>query len=174
VCLLWALSPVRFALAGDSVVVVVSEAWPERRSISLRDLRRLYLGTLTRTDSIRVVCFDQPSGSPEREVFSRAVLGRSELQMHDYWIEQALTGGALPPRELGSALEVLQLVGRNVGMIGYVRWSEFLGDPSSGVRVLTLSDGGRDWHPGDTGYPIQIAGPPIPNLDVFERGEVGE
>ena len=60
-----ALASADLVRGGDAVVVVVSDAWPERSSVSLRELRRIYLGTLTRTDSLRVSRLDQPPGSPD-------------------------------------------------------------------------------------------------------------
>ena len=136
---------------------MVSSRWPQMYGISLSTLRRLYLGKLTRVGEVTVVCVDFPSGTAEREAFSRAVLGKSERQMHDYWIEQALTGGKLPPREESSAGDVIAAVRENVGTIGYIRWPAGgrAGIPSD-VRVLKIEDATGAHLPGDPGYAIRL------------------
>jgi hypothetical protein len=144
------------ARAADAVAVVVSAQWPELQQISALELRRLYLGQRTRFGSVRVACLDLRSGSQEREAFSLAVLGRSELALHEYWIQQALTGGNLPPRELDSPSAVLERVSSQVGVIGYLRWSLLRAQVPPEIRVLRVVDARGVWHPGERGYPIQI------------------
>jgi hypothetical protein len=150
------MAPLRIGASGESVAVVVSSRWPQMYAVSLSVLRRLYLGKLTRLGEVAVVCVDFPSGSAEREAFSRAVLGKSERQMHDYWIEQALTGGKLPPRELRSAGAVIEAVRGNVGTIGYIRWPFADSALPSDVRVLKIEDASGARLPGEPGYAIRL------------------
>jgi hypothetical protein len=157
------LAPFGRASSGESIAVVVSSEWPEMNSVSMSVLRRLYLGKLTRVGSVPVVCIDFPSGSAEREAFSLAVLGKSEREMHEYWIEQALTGGELPPREVHSARDVIKSVADRVGRIGYVRRSAMGPSVPREIRILQIVDERGPSLPGDEGYPIRLRAPEPPH-----------
>lgn len=160
------LGPPGLARADEPIVVVVSSRWAELADISLATLRRIYLGRLTRVEGARVHRYHARAGSAEREAFSRAVLGRSESDMHDYWVEQALSGGFLPPREFRTALELMQLVAARVGALAYVPLSDLKAANRNDLRVLAIYDGSQLRLPDDPQYPIQLrdpAAPPTPH-----------
>jgi hypothetical protein len=71
-----------------------------------------------------------------------------------YWLEQALTGGAPPPRELATPSDVVERVRERPGAVGYVPRSELPEPGAAGVRVLPLRVGSQDLLPGEDGYPI--------------------
>lgn len=162
-CALAAAAP---AAAERPVAVIVSASWNGIEAVSLPLLRELWLGRRSQLAGERIECFDLPSGSELRRAFGDAVLGKSERTLEEYWIRQALTGGNLPPRELGSAAEVVRAVARRRGAIGYVDLGELraLRDPA--VRVLPLLVDGRPLLPGSAGYPIRRPGEPEADAPV--------
>ena len=148
------------ARADEPIAVIAAVEWSAVREISLTDLRRIYLGRITRLGPIRVDRFHLGSGSTVRQAFSRAVLGKSELEMQDYWIEQALTGGQVPPREFRTPAEIVEAVTRRPGGLGYVPLRSLGPAENSRVRILTLVERGQRMGPRDVGYPIQIPAAP--------------
>lgn len=116
-------------------------------------LRQLYLGRRTRAAGRRVYCLDLPAASPERDAFTRAVIGWTARSLDRYWLRQALSGGPPPPREVAGPAEMLALVAQQPGTLGYVAWKH-LADAPPGVRVLAVETGGRYRRPDDAGYPI--------------------
>lgn len=133
--------------------MVVHADWEGLESVSLPVLRQLYLGRRTRAAGRRVYCLDLPAGSPAREAFTRTVIGWSARSLDRYWLRQALSGGPPPPREVAGPAELLALVARQPGSLGYVAWKD-LADAPPGVRVLAIEARGQYRHPEDAGYPI--------------------
>ena len=151
-----ALLPAPSARAQEPIAVIVSREWVGIDRLALSTLRRLYLGRIARVAGRRVQRFHLQSGSPAREAFSQSVLGRSEAALREYWLEQALTGGVLPPGEFASPAAMMQYVRAHPGAIGYVPHGA-LGDPAAleGLRVLGVSTGTRALLPSDPAYPIR-------------------
>ena len=133
--------------------------WEGLAAISMPVLRQLYLGQRTRLGGRRVFCLDLRSGSPPREAFTRTVVGKDARALDRYWLRQALSGGPPPPRELGSSAEVLALVARQPGALGYVAWKELAHGVPRGVRILPIDVEGRSLRPGDSGYPVFVPTP---------------
>ena len=153
--LLLALAPLQ-AYAGEPLAVVVRKDWAGESSIALSRLRRIYLGALTRMGGNRIKRFHLPNGTPARDGFRAAVLRRSERAMESYWIEQALRGGSVPPRELPSASHVLRELAGGPGRIGYVPASALQADDASGLVVLkVISESGKSLLPSDPEYPLR-------------------
>jgi len=144
--------------AGDLAVVAHAD-WPGFDAVSLPVLRQLYLGRRTRIAGRRVHCIDLPAASRPREAFTRAVLGFSGPALDRYWLRQALSGGPPPPREVGTAAELIALVAREPGALGYLPWRDLAASPPPGVRVLAVEEGGRTLRPGEPGYPVLMAPP---------------
>lgn len=140
-------------LAAEPLVIIVSSAWNEAQAIELGDLRSIYLGRRSRLFGERVRRVDLPPGSPARAGFSRSVLRRPEAELDRYWIEQALAGGPLPPRQLASPDEVIAAVRSHVGTIGYLRASDL--DGARGVRAIPVIVHGVAKSAADPGYPVQ-------------------
>lgn len=146
----------------EPIVLVVADAWRGPHAVDLPTLRRIYLDRQTQVGGHRVRALHRTSGSALREGFTRSALGRSESRLERYWIEQALLGGGLPPREVASAGAVLQHVKARPGTIGYLARSELSGLDLEGVRVLALESGGRVLSPGDPDYPLRFETAPAP------------
>lgn len=146
----------------ESIVLVVSAEWPGPDEIDLPTLRRVYLDRQTHISGARIRALHLPSGSPIREAFSRIVLGRSNRRLERYWIEQALIGGGLPPREVASTAAVLDRVRATPDAIGYAAGSGLEGLETQGVRILALGSGGPSLRPDDPKYPLRFRTPPSP------------
>lgn len=141
-------------LRGEPLVIVVSSAWEEAKAIELRDLRAVYLGRRTRLFGARVRRIDLPAGSAARAGFSVSVLLRPEAALERYWIEQALAGGPLPPRQVNTPEEVMAAVRGRIGTIGYLPESALQGR-HEGVRALPVIVGGVARVASDPGYPVR-------------------
>ena len=137
------------------IAILVSERWAALEAIELPVLAQLWLGRRTRLDGRRIECFDLPAGSPVRRGFVASVLRRSDRELERYWIEQALSGGPLPPRELASPEEVVRAVARRRGSIGYLDWDAFVALRPRGVRVLPVRVAGEALLPPSDAYPIR-------------------
>jgi hypothetical protein len=142
------------AARSEPLAIIVSSEWRGAHAIELSDLRSVYLGRRSRLFGERVRRIDLPPGSPARAGFCASVLGRDEADLERYWIEQALSGGALPPRQLPGSRDVIATVRARRGVIGYVRASD-LADASDGVRAIAIVVDGNATKTGDPDYPAQ-------------------
>lgn len=148
--------------AAEDLAVVANADTPGIESLSLPILRQLYLGRRTRVGGRPIRCIDLPAGSPPRESFTRLVLGLSQRALDRYWMRQALSGGPPPPREVGTAAELIALVAREPGALGYVPASTLADGTPSGVRVISIEHRGRELRPGAPGYPLFVFSTPEP------------
>ena len=137
--------------------MVVSTQWSTPDEVSMTTLRRLYLGRLNRWAGMRVERYHLPLGSAERLAFGGAVLDRTERELEDYWLEQALTGGSIPPKELESRGRMLEVIRERPGAMGYVPVSALSGEAGRGIRVLSLLTADGALRPDQRRYPIQVA-----------------
>lgn len=140
---------------GDALVLIANAASPEPREISLRTVRQLYLGSRTHLARQRIQCFDLVIGAPEHEAFVRRVLHMSQRDLTDYWVEQALSGGGLPPREVSDPEDMIRQVGRVRGALGYARLRDVHAFASKDVRIVGVLVDGSPVLPGEPGYPLR-------------------
>ncbi len=138
------------------VAIVVSAAWDTPAEIDFTTLRRLYRGRITRWAGRSVDRYDLALGSSTRSAFAAAVMGQSERELEDYWLEQALTGGAIPPREVDGVQEMRRTIASRAGTIGYLPFSALEPDDSTRLRVLAVRLEGALYRPGDAQYPIHV------------------
>jgi hypothetical protein len=156
------LGAAQAAHADDAVVVIANAELEEIEELSLPLLRQLYLGRRTRVDGRRVHWFELPPGSPAHRSFARLALEYSEPDLERYWLEQALSGGPLPPREIGSPGELLRRVATRQGALAYLEWETLQSLPRTGVKVIPLRVGERRLLPDDPAYPLRSREPPAP------------
>ena len=64
-------------------------------------------------NGVRVSAVDQGGSGTVREVFTRAIHGRSVTSIKRYWQRQIFTATEVPPPELGSDREVVEFVSKN-------------------------------------------------------------
>jgi ABC-type phosphate transport system substrate-binding protein len=143
------------AFGGEAIAVIASPTLA-RDSISLAELQRVYLGTLTRLSGRRVERFHLRSGSRARQAFTQSVLGQSEFAIEEYWIREALRGGNLPPRDFESARAMIDAVAGARAALGYVPLGALDPRDRARVRVLRLSRGGASLDPSDPAYPVRM------------------
>lgn len=144
---------------SEPIVLIVSAEWAGPDAIDLPTLQRVYLDRQTHVAGTRTRALHLPAGSPIRAAFSRTALGRSEASLERYWIQQALLGGGLPPREVASAAAVLRRVRSEPGTIGYVALSQLKHLDATGIRTLPLTVDGRTLQAGEPGYPLRFRAP---------------
>lgn len=157
-----ALLAARAAVADEPIAIIVNADWKDVTAIEMADLQKLYLGKRISVLGKRVECLHLASGSSVREGFLRSVLERSNASLELYWLQQALTGGRIPPREFSSAQEILERVRTRPYQIAYLPLAEVAAQPA-GVRILNVLQQGESWHPRQAGYPIRYALPmPMP------------
>lgn len=134
-------------------------------------LRQLFLGRRSSLAGDRVHCFAPAPGTPLRRAFARTVLERSDRELERYWLEQALAGGPLPPREIASDSELVARVAERRGALAYLGWESFSRLPQDGVKVIRLRLGDRLLGPGDPAYPLRFAAPQAPQPGGRNEGE---
>jgi len=105
--------------AFSEVAVVVN---PQNASEFSRNyLKKIFLAKTKKFPSGEsAVVVGQKAGSDIRKEFLKNLLNKSENQMKAYWSRLIFTGKALPPKEIGSDMEVKKLVNENPALIGYI------------------------------------------------------
>jgi len=138
------------------IAIVVSAEWETPPEIQLATLRRLYMGRITRWAGQPVERYDLASGTRPRVTFTSQVMGLTERELEDYWLEQALSGGAIPPREVDGMVEMRRVIASRAGRIGYLPLAALESGDAARLRVLAVSVGGRTRHPREADYPIDM------------------
>lgn len=107
------------ASAGAEIVVIVNNKNPVN-SLNADQVEKLFLGKSSAfPDGAAAIPVDLPKGA-EREQFYQKSTGKSPSQLRAYWSKQIFTGSGQPPKEAESVQEMVNLVGRNPNLIGYV------------------------------------------------------
>ncbi len=100
------------------VVVIVNPA--NSASIDEEQIAKIFLGqTKTFSNGSEATPIDQKEG-PVREEFGNKLLKKNPSQLKAQWARQIFTGGAKPPKELGSDDEILKFVASTPGAIAYI------------------------------------------------------
>ena len=90
-------------------------------ALSRSKVRYLFLRKVSRWPwGAEVAPLDLPEGEPIRRAFVREVLGFSEEQRADYWIDQRATRGVSPPLQVRDAAAAKQWVAAKSGGIAYI------------------------------------------------------
>jgi hypothetical protein len=131
------------AVAERELVVVTGAGWAYGPSIEASTLRRLYLGKRTRLVRARIRCVDFPPGSDLHVLFREVVLRMSEDELAAHWIEQALKGDAVPPREVEEPVQLYTLLRRAPTMLGYALVDLAEGPPPDHLSVVTITSDGE-------------------------------
>ena len=99
--------------------VIVNPA--NNANINKEDIARLFLSKVKKfADGSQAIPINSASGSEIRMTFNTAVAGKNESQMKAYWSTLVFTGKGVPPKEVSSDSEMMDLVGKNPSVIGYV------------------------------------------------------
>ncbi len=140
----------RTARAADRVVLAVFVSKDATvQDLKLSELRRVFTNA---DDSAfsgqRSVPFNHTAHSTDRVGFDQTVLKMNPDEVSRFWIDRKIRGLPGPPRAVDSLSQLLHLVSRNTGGIGYARPAQV----TSEVRVIRI-DGKL---PTDAGYPLQF------------------
>lgn len=118
--LLWGGS----ACALDLVVVVSPASGVER--LSRDEVINLYMGRARKLPGgVAARPIDLANGAgPEKAAFYQRLLARDLAEVKAYWARLTFSGQAAPPVQADNAQQVLDLVARNPGGVGYVDRSQ--------------------------------------------------
>lgn len=120
------------AAAGE-IAVVVDRDNPTA-GVSVDELRSIFLGKKKDwADGTRIVPIDLTPGA-DRDVFNVKVLGKSQSDVDQYWVEQKVRGGEAAPKAAPSAALAVKLVAKIRGAVAYVPVSAVDGS----VKVLAV------------------------------------
>lgn len=78
--------------------------------------------------------YGKPADSAEHAAFRDNVLGMTDAQLAQHWIDQKQKTGATPPREVSSGSMMLKFVAKDAGAFGVVTKAEATG--AEGVKIL--------------------------------------
>jgi ABC-type phosphate transport system substrate-binding protein len=141
------------AAAADAprlrVSFVVSSHRPVR-NLSLGDLRRIYLGQMSRwSDGHRIVLLMRPTQSQESIILLDRVIRMSDIDYSRWWLGAVFRGeAARAPREIPTADSIVRAVAANPDAIGFILTSSV--DLPPNVVALRI-----DGHtPFDRDYPV--------------------
>ena len=116
---------------------IVTHADNPVTSLSKTQLSRFLLKKVSKWETgEQVQAVDQGSKQEVREIFSKAIHGRSAASIQRYWQRQIFSGKGVPPPELEDDSEVLDYVAQNRGAIGYVS----RGASVAGVKVIEITE----------------------------------
>jgi ABC-type phosphate transport system substrate-binding protein len=119
--------------AGDEVDVIVNKA-NDTGDLALADAKKIFMGDKSVWGSgKRVTILMLAPGQPERAVVLQAIYKMSESDYGKYFLQAAFSGRVTaPPKDVGSAAQMKQLVVANPGAIGYLKKS----DVDDSVKVV--------------------------------------
>jgi ABC-type phosphate transport system substrate-binding protein len=90
-------------------------------ALSAKQVQRIFLGKEKKFPSgSETVAINQSVDSNQRQSFDQDILGRSSSQVSAYWSKLVFTGKGVPPKEVNSDAEVIELVSQNPSVIGYI------------------------------------------------------
>jgi len=116
--------------------------------LSLRDLKRLYLGEYIKdADGKQLIALNHPPQSPDRVGFDQVVLKMTPDQAGRFWVDRKIRGQPAAPRSVAPRELLRKFVAASPGAVAYVRGGEV--DPE--LKALAI-DGKR---PDAADYPLQ-------------------
>ena len=136
-------------LARDTSIAVIVNPRNSTQSISLTELRNIFLGTQQFwKDGTQVVPMVRAPSARERDVLLRRVVHMSDLQFQQYWRKRRVShkAGHEPLAVVSNGMQ-MQTVALESGAIALVGTS----DLNSSVKVLKV--GGH--LPGSAAYPLK-------------------
>jgi hypothetical protein len=152
-----ALGPVAAASAGPDrvpIAIIVSADWASMSKVSIRELQSAYLRRSKRLLGVTVQPVDHPTGSAIYDAFLKQVLKKSRKVLEDHWLEQALTGGTRPPRQIENLQAMIDFVARTVGAVAYVGLDELDIAGTPGVKIVPLAARDGAVAPSEPGYAL--------------------
>lgn len=139
--------------APPDALVFVSPRGRAETGITSGDLRRMYLGQLTRwRDGRRVVLGVRPGRTPAGQAFFDRVVEMPEIDFSRLWLGILFRGDAVnAPRVVSGADDLKRFLARTPDALGFLLASEWgAGDPA--MQALAV-DGSA---PGAPAYPYRL------------------
>nr|WP_136249642.1 phosphate ABC transporter substrate-binding protein [Ningiella ruwaisensis] len=107
------------SFVSAELTIIVNPA--NNSAIDDKTVQRIFLGKEKKFgDGTETIPVNQVADSAIRQSFDENVLGRSSSQVSAYWSKLVFTGKGIPPKEVTSDAEVIDLVSKNPSVIGYV------------------------------------------------------
>ena len=136
VLFLAAAAPHRAAAQGVSFRVIVNASNPIAQ-LSREEASRIFLRkVLSWKGGGAAEPIDQSPDSPVRQSFTKAVHHKDVEQIRGYWQQILFTGQGAPPIEKASDADVIELVAKVPGAIGYVSATATLGSEVKIIRIV--------------------------------------
>ncbi|MBI3399514.1 MAG: hypothetical protein HY265_03525 [Deltaproteobacteria bacterium] len=132
-CLIgWTLT----ALADDidDIVVIVNEKGP-LINIAERDIKDIYLGEKRIVSDVRITPFE-PKDNDIKERFLSSFIKMADKEYRIYWTKKVFQDGIQPPASLTSMEDIVEMVKREKGAIGYVNKKRIKDE--KGVRIIKV------------------------------------
>ena len=105
--------------AFAELTIVVNPA--NANELDAKKVQRIFLGKDKKfPDGSEVLAVNLSADSATRNSFDENVLGRNSSQVSAYWSKLVFTGKGIPPKEVNTDAEVIDLVSKNPSVIGYV------------------------------------------------------
>jgi hypothetical protein len=122
------------AIAED-VAIIVNKSNPVE-NLTLVDARKLILAEQAQWSNGKpVMVLLRAAGTPERQTTLQVICGMNETEFTQHFLHASFNGGtATPPKSLGAAAVLRQLVTAVAGAIGFVNAA----DVNDSVKVVKL------------------------------------
>lgn len=105
--------------AAAELKIVVNPA--NNSALDAKTIQRIFLGKEKKfADGTESLPVNQVADNGIRQNFDQDILGRSSSQVSAYWSKLVFTGKGIPPKEVTTDAEVIDLVSKNPSVIGYV------------------------------------------------------
>lgn len=103
---------------SDRSVLVIGHAGVPR--VDAATVARLYTGRAIEAGTVAVTMLNLAVGHPLRGRFLAACLQSDEERYRAYWTVRRHVGKGAPPREVATVAEMVELVVRTPGALGYI------------------------------------------------------
>ena len=119
---------------ASEVLYIIVNAKSTVQTLTKKEVKNIFLGEIKsfpNGNPAKPVV--QPIGAPSRAAFMNKIIQRNESRWRAHWARLLFTGKGIPPLELEEDDELLEVIARKKGAIGY-----FVGEDKEykGVRVL--------------------------------------
>ena len=113
----------------DAGLLVIGHAGVPR--VDVATLARLYTGRAIEAGPVAVTVVNLAVGHPLRSRFLASCMQTDEERYRAYWTVRRHVGKGAPPREVVSVAEMIDLVSRTPGALGYI-------DPTTAMSGLNI------------------------------------
>jgi ABC-type phosphate transport system substrate-binding protein len=131
---LWTILLCPLDLFAGEIAIIVNENGPLTH-ISKEDVREIYLGERRFVEGVRIVPIHCPEG-PIKDNFLSSIIGRTSKAYKLHWVRKVFQEGLTLPEVKADPSEIIELVSKQEGAIGYV--PRGLVSEDRGVRIIDI------------------------------------